>query len=42
MFEDFFLAIVNRLAALGAEAIYFSNGHGGNHSFLVNVVKLGG
>ena len=41
-FEDFFLAIVDRLAALGAEMIYFSNGHGGNHSFLVNVVKLAG
>lgn len=41
-FEDFFLAIVDRLAALGAETIYFSNGHGGNHSFLVNVVKLAG
>jgi creatinine amidohydrolase len=42
VFEDFFLAIVDRLAALGAETIYFSNGHGGNHSFLVNVVKLAG
>jgi creatinine amidohydrolase len=42
VFEDFFLAVVDRLAALGAETIYFSNGHGGNHSFLVNVVKLAG
>ena len=42
VFEDFFLAIVDRLAVLGAETIYFSNGHGGNHSFLVNVVKLAG
>jgi len=42
VFEDFFLAVVDRLAALGAEIIYFSNGHGGNHSFLVNVVKLAG
>ena len=42
VFEDFFLAIVDRLAALGAETICFSNGHGGNHSFLVNVVKLAG
>jgi creatinine amidohydrolase len=43
VFEDFFLAIVDRLAArLGAETILFSNGHGGNHSFLVNVVKLAG
>jgi creatinine amidohydrolase len=42
VFEDFFLAVVDRLVALGAETIYFSNGHGGNHSFLVNVVKLAG
>ena len=42
VFEDFFLAIVDRLARLGAETILFSNGHGGNHSFLVNVVKLAG
>jgi len=42
VFEDFFLAIVDRLARLGAEMILFSNGHGGNHSFLVNVVKLAG
>ncbi len=42
VFEDFFLAVVDRLASLGAETIYFSNGHGGNHSFLVNVVKLAG
>ena len=42
IFEDFFLAIVDRLATLGVETILFSNGHGGNHSFLVNVVKLAG
>lgn len=41
-FEDFFLAVVDRLVAKGAQMIYFSNGHGGNHSFLVNVVKLAG
>jgi creatinine amidohydrolase len=42
LFEDFFLAITGRLAQLGAQMIYFSNTHGGNHSFLVNVVKYAG
>jgi creatinine amidohydrolase len=42
VFEDFFLAIVGGLVRLGARMIFFSNGHGGNHSFLVNVVKLAG
>jgi creatinine amidohydrolase len=42
VFEDFFLEIVDRLVAWGAEMVYFSNGHGGNHSFLVNVVKYAG
>jgi creatinine amidohydrolase len=42
VFEDFFLAIVGRLVGLGTRMIFFSNGHGGNHSFLVNVVKLAG
>lgn len=41
-FEDFFLEMVDRLVGLGARMIYFSNGHGGNHSFLVNVVKYAG
>lgn len=41
-FEDFFLAMVERLVRLGARHILFSNGHGGNHSFLVNVVKWAG
>src|SRR3990172_6381819 len=42
VFEDFFLALIGRLATLGARAVLFSNGHGGNHSFLVNVVKWAG
>jgi creatinine amidohydrolase len=41
-FEDFFLAMVDRLVRLGARGVLFSNGHGGNHSFLVNVVKWAG
>lgn len=42
VFEDFFLAIVERLVDFGFRMIYFSNGHGGNHSFIVNVVKYAG
>ncbi|MGB3699931.1 MAG: creatininase family protein [Anaerolineales bacterium] len=42
VFEDFFLAIVDRLVSSGARMIYFSNGHGGNHSFLVNIIKYAG
>jgi creatinine amidohydrolase len=42
VFEDFFLEIVDRLIVCGAETVYFSNAHGGNHSFLVNVVKYAG
>lgn len=42
VFEDFFLAIIDRLVTLGVQMIYFSNGHGGNHSFLVNVIKYAG
>lgn len=42
LFEDFFLSIIGRLVSLGAQMVYFSNTHGGNHSFLVNVVKHAG
>ena len=42
VFEDFFLAVVARLVQLKCEMIFFSNAHGGNHSFLVNVVKYAG
>jgi creatinine amidohydrolase len=42
VFEDFFLAVVGELVRLGAQMVFFSNAHGGNHSFLVNVVKYAG
>jgi creatinine amidohydrolase len=41
-FEDFWGAVVDILAGRGFERIYFINGHGGNHSFLVNVIKYSG
>jgi creatinine amidohydrolase len=40
--EDFFLGILARLVAMGTEMVLFSNAHGGNHSFLVNIVKHAG
>jgi creatinine amidohydrolase len=42
VFEDFFLAVADTLVERGFERIYFINGHGGNHSFLVNAVKYAG
>ncbi len=41
-FEDFFLAIVDSLNTLGFQRIYLNSGHGGNVSFLVNVIKYAG
>jgi len=42
VYEDFLLGVVEMLVAGGADRLYFVNGHGGNHSFLVNVVKYAG
>ncbi len=41
-FEDFWLAVVDTLAARGFRKMYLMSGHGGNCSFLVNVVKYAG
>jgi creatinine amidohydrolase len=41
-FEDFWIGVVDVLAGRGFDRIYFINGHGGNHSFLVNAVKYAG
>jgi creatinine amidohydrolase len=41
-FEDFWLAVVDVLAGRGFDRFYLMSGHGGNCSFLVNVVKYAG
>lgn len=41
-FEDFWLAVVDALVAHGFNRFYLMSGHGGNCSFLVNVVKYAG
>jgi creatinine amidohydrolase len=41
-FEDFWLAVVEALVARGFDRFYLMSGHGGNSSFLVNVVKYAG
>lgn len=41
-FEDFWLAVVDALVARGFNRFYLMSGHGGNSSFLVNVIKYAG
>ncbi len=41
-FEDFWVAVVDALVTRGFDRFYLMSGHGGNMSFLVNVVKYAG
>ena len=41
-FEDFWVAVVDALVARGFDRFYLISGHGGNTSFLNNVVKYAG
>lgn len=41
-FEDFWVAVIDILVARGFERFYLMSGHGGNSSFLVNIVKYAG
>jgi creatinine amidohydrolase len=42
VYEDFMLAVLAELVSRGADRFYLISGHGGNVSFLVNVVKYAG
>ena len=41
-FEDFWLGVIDVLTARGFDRFYLMSGHGGNTSFLVNIVKYAG
>lgn len=41
-FEDFWIAVVDVLVSRGFDRFYLMSGHGGNTSFLVNIVKYAG
>jgi creatinine amidohydrolase len=41
-FEDFWLAVIDVLVGRGFDRFYLMSGHGGNTSFLVNVIKYAG
>lgn len=41
-FEDFWLAVIDFLVGRGFDRFYLMSGHGGNSSFLVNIVKYAG
>jgi len=41
-FEDFWLGVIDVLVSRGFDRFYLNSGHGGNCSFLVNVIKYAG
>jgi creatinine amidohydrolase len=41
-FEDFWLGVIEALVGRGFDRFYLMSGHGGNCSFLVNVIKYAG
>lgn len=41
-FEDFWLAVIDVLVDRGFDRFYLMSGHGGNMSFLVNIIKFAG
>jgi creatinine amidohydrolase len=41
-FEDFWLGVIDVLVSRGFDRFYLMSGHGGNTSFLVNIVKYAG
>jgi len=41
-FEDFWLGVIDTLALRGFQMVYLLSGHGGNCSFLTNIVKYAG
>jgi creatinine amidohydrolase len=41
-FEDFYLALIDTLVARGFDRFYLISGHGGNCSFMTNIVKYAG
>ncbi len=42
VYEDFMGVVIDQLVARGADRMYLMSGHGGNGSFLVNIVKYAG